>query len=169
VTITAAKIASARPTVWARARIQLGVGLLLAVLVPWAARVQIERTELELAALQNSLAGSLLAVVLGFYSFRRLSRYPGVRSPTTSAELSRPSFGIVLAIFFFAVWIIAASNSSPASCSRWSGIMSSTSITARAAADHRGGAFGQVQSLLDITDVNWIRCSLTIRLPTSCG
>jgi lipopolysaccharide/colanic/teichoic acid biosynthesis glycosyltransferase len=102
VTITAAKIASARPTVWARARVQLGVGLLLAVLVPWAARVQIERTELELAALQNSLAGSLIAVILGFYSFRRLSRYPGVRSSYHILPSFAASFGIVLAIFFFA-------------------------------------------------------------------
>jgi lipopolysaccharide/colanic/teichoic acid biosynthesis glycosyltransferase len=102
VTINAAKIASARPTMWARVRIQLGVGLLLAVLVPWAARVQLERTELELAALQNSLAGSLIAVLAGYYGFRRLSRYPGVRSSYNILPSFAASFGIVLAVFFFA-------------------------------------------------------------------
>jgi lipopolysaccharide/colanic/teichoic acid biosynthesis glycosyltransferase len=102
VTINAAKIASARPTIWARVRIQLGVGLLLAVLVPWAARVQLERTELELAALQNSLAGSLTAVLAGYYGFRRLSRYPGVRSSYNILPSFAASFGIVLAVFFFA-------------------------------------------------------------------
>ena len=87
---------------WARVRIQLGVGLLLAVLVPWAARVQLERTELELAALQNSLAGSLTAVLAGYYGFRRLSRYPGVRSSYNILPSFAASFGIVLAVFFFA-------------------------------------------------------------------
>jgi lipopolysaccharide/colanic/teichoic acid biosynthesis glycosyltransferase len=102
VTINAAKLASARPTMWARVRLQLGVGVLLAVLVPWAARVQLERTELELAALQNSLAGSLIAVVAGYYGFRRLSRYPGVRSSYNILPSLAAAFGIVLAVFFFA-------------------------------------------------------------------
>jgi lipopolysaccharide/colanic/teichoic acid biosynthesis glycosyltransferase len=157
VTITAAKIASARPTVWARARVQLGVSLLLAVLVPWAARVQIERTELELAALQNSLAGSLIAVVLGFYSFRRLSRYPGVRSSYHILPSFAASFGIVLAIFFFArldysrvqflasfllsvVWYYVVYFKLQREQRLTIGVV----------------PFGQVQSLLEITDVNWI-------------
>jgi hypothetical protein len=37
---------------------QLGLGLLLAVLLPWAVRVQIEIEELALVGLQNSLAGT---------------------------------------------------------------------------------------------------------------
>jgi lipopolysaccharide/colanic/teichoic acid biosynthesis glycosyltransferase len=102
VTISAAKIASARSTIWARVRVQLGVGLLLAVLLPWTARVQIERVELGTAALQNSLAGSLVAVLGGYYSFQRLSRYPGVRSSYHVLPSYAAAFGIVLAIFFFA-------------------------------------------------------------------
>jgi lipopolysaccharide/colanic/teichoic acid biosynthesis glycosyltransferase len=102
VTITAAKIASAAPTLWARVRIQLGVALLLAVLGPWAVRIRFERAELDWVGLQNSLGGSFVAVVAGYYGFRRLSRYPGVRSSYNILPSFAASFGIVLAIFFFA-------------------------------------------------------------------
>jgi lipopolysaccharide/colanic/teichoic acid biosynthesis glycosyltransferase len=83
-------------------RVQLGVALLLAVLGPWAVRIQFERAELDWIGLQNSLAGSFFAVVAGYYGFRRLSRYPGVRSSYNILPSFAASFGIVLAIFFFA-------------------------------------------------------------------
>jgi lipopolysaccharide/colanic/teichoic acid biosynthesis glycosyltransferase len=102
VVIQAGKIAAARPTFWSRVRVQLGVGLLLAVLLPWAVRVNVEIEELELAALQNSLAGTLVAVILGYYGFRRLSRYPGVRASYHIFPSFAAGFGIVLAVFFFA-------------------------------------------------------------------
>jgi lipopolysaccharide/colanic/teichoic acid biosynthesis glycosyltransferase len=81
---------------------QLGLGLLLAVLLPWAVRVQIEIEELALVGLQNSLAGTLAALVLGYYGFRRLSRFPGVRASFHIFPSFAASYGIVLAVFFFA-------------------------------------------------------------------
>jgi hypothetical protein len=63
---------------------------------------QFERAELDWVGLQNSLAGSFVAVVAGYYGFRRLSRYPGVRSSYNILPSFAASFGIVLAIFFFA-------------------------------------------------------------------
>jgi hypothetical protein len=101
VVIQAGKIAAARPTFWSRVRVQLGVGLLVAVLLPWAVRVQLETEELALASLQNSLAGTLVAVVLGYYGFRRLSRYPGVRASYHILPSFAVGYGIVLAVFFF--------------------------------------------------------------------
>ena len=156
-TISAAKIASARPTIWARVRTQLGVGLLLAVLIPWAARVQIERLELATAALQNSLAGSLVAVITGYYSFRRLSRYPGVRSSYHILPSFAASFGIVLAVFFFArldysrVQFLASFLLSTV----WYYI-----VYFKLQREQRLTAglvpFGHVQHLLEIADVNWV-------------
>ena len=102
VVIQAGKIAAARPTFWSRVRVQLGVGLLLAVLLPWAVRVNYAVRELDVAALQNSLAGTLIAVTLGYYGFRRLSRYPGVRASYHILPSFAASFGIVLSVFFFA-------------------------------------------------------------------
>jgi len=83
-------------------RLQLGVGLLLAVLAPWAVRVRLETQQLEYASLQNSLVGTLVALVLGYYGFRRLSRYPGVRASFHILPSFAVSYGMVLAVFFFA-------------------------------------------------------------------
>jgi lipopolysaccharide/colanic/teichoic acid biosynthesis glycosyltransferase len=102
VSIETGKFASVRPTFWNRVRLQLGIGLLLAVLLPWAVRVQIEVEELEWIGLQNSLAGTLVALVLGYYGFRRLSRYPGVRASFHILPSFSVSYAVVLAIFFFA-------------------------------------------------------------------
>ena len=100
--IDAAKFARARPTFWNRIRLQLGGGLILAILIPWAVRIQFEETEIQLASLQTSLAGSALALVVGYYFFRRLSRYPGVRASYYILPSFAAAFGTVLAVFFFA-------------------------------------------------------------------
>ena len=83
-------------------RLQLGLGLLIVVLLPWTVRVQLEIEELALVSLQNSLAGTLVALLLGYYGFRRLSRYPGVRASFHILPSFAASYGIVLAVFFFA-------------------------------------------------------------------
>jgi lipopolysaccharide/colanic/teichoic acid biosynthesis glycosyltransferase len=102
VSIETGKIASVRPTFWNRVRWQLGFGLLIAVLLPWATRVRFAMEELEWVGLQNSLAGTFVALVFGYYGFRRLSRYPGVRASFHILPSFSASFGIVLAVFFFA-------------------------------------------------------------------
>ena len=81
---------------------QLGLGLLLAVLLPWAVRVNLEVEELEWPGLQNSLAGTLFALTAGYFGFRRLSRYPGVRASYHIFPTFAASYGLVLAVFFFA-------------------------------------------------------------------
>ena len=102
VSIEPGKFASVRPTLWVRIRLQLGIGLLLAVLAPWAVRVRLETQQLEYASLQNSLVGTLVALVFGYYGFRRLSRYPGVRASFHILPSFAVSYGLVLAVFFFA-------------------------------------------------------------------
>ena len=102
VSIETGKFASVRPTLWVRVRLQLGIGLLLAVLAPWAVRVRLETQQLEYASLQNSLVGTLVALVFGYYGFRRLSRYPGVRASFHILPYFAVSYGLVLAVFFFA-------------------------------------------------------------------
>jgi lipopolysaccharide/colanic/teichoic acid biosynthesis glycosyltransferase len=96
------KFRSSRRTVWNRARFQLGIGLLLAVLLPWAVRVNLAIEELEYRGLQNSLAGTSVALVLGYLGFRRLAHYPGVRASYHILPSYAASYGLVLAIFFFA-------------------------------------------------------------------
>jgi lipopolysaccharide/colanic/teichoic acid biosynthesis glycosyltransferase len=96
------KFRSSRRTVWNRARFQLGIGLLVAVLLPWAVRVNLAIEELEYRGLQNSLAGTSVALILGYLGFRRLAHYPGVRASYHIIPSYAASYGLVLAIFFFA-------------------------------------------------------------------
>ncbi len=156
--ITAGKIASARPTIWNRVRVQLGVALLLAVLVPWAVRVQLERAELDWVGLQNSLAGTFIAVVAGSYGFRRLSRYPGVRASYHILPSFAASFGIVLAVFFFArldysrIQFLASFGLSVC----WYYVVY-FKLQRQQRLTIGVVPFGGVQGLLDIGDVHWVK------------
>jgi lipopolysaccharide/colanic/teichoic acid biosynthesis glycosyltransferase len=96
------RIVSGRPSLWNRMRLQLGAGILLAVLLPWLTRLHFAQNREELIGLQTATFGTLIAVIAGYYSFRRLSRYPGVRASYHILPIFSASYGIVLAIFFFA-------------------------------------------------------------------
>ncbi len=100
--IESSKLVGARPSLWNRVRVQLGVGILFAVLAPWAVRLEIARNDAELVGLQASVIGTAFGLVLGYYSFRRLSRYPGVRASYHILPSFAASYGLVLAVFFFA-------------------------------------------------------------------
>lgn len=83
-------------------RLQLGVGLLIAVIAPWAVRVQLSARPADLLGLPISVVGTTLGLVGGYFSFRRLSRLPGVRASYHILPSFAISYGLVLAIFFFA-------------------------------------------------------------------
>ena len=93
---------TSRRVLWHRARFQLGMGLLLAVLLPWVIRVCFAIEELEWPGLQNSVIGSTIALTAGYFGFRRLSRYPGVRASHPIFPSYAVSYGTMLALFFFA-------------------------------------------------------------------
>lgn len=97
-----AKLASARRTLWHRVRFQLGAGLLLAVVLPYLVRYQYEYLQADMDSLHNSLIGSLAAVVTGYYAFRRVSHYPGVRASYHILPSFAVSYAFALAVFFFA-------------------------------------------------------------------
>ena len=66
----------ARRALWNRNRIQLGIGLLLATFIPYAVHYPFEAHR-DLDSLRYSLVGSAIALIGGYYGFRRVSRYPG--------------------------------------------------------------------------------------------
>ena len=100
--IPAGKFASARRTLWHRVRLQLGVGLLLAVAIPYLVRFRAEYGQADLDSINNSLVGTIIALVGGYYAFRRVSFYPGVRASYHILPTFAVSYGLVLAAFFFA-------------------------------------------------------------------
>jgi lipopolysaccharide/colanic/teichoic acid biosynthesis glycosyltransferase len=161
VVIQAGKIAAARPTFWSRTRVQLGAGLLLAVLLPWAVRVQFEQNELGLAALQNSLAGTLVALILGYYGFRRLSRYPGVRASYHILPSFAAGFGIVLTVFFFARLDYSRAHflASFGLCVFWYYVVY-FKLQRQQRLVIGVVPFGQVRSLYKVTEIAWLELSL---------
>jgi lipopolysaccharide/colanic/teichoic acid biosynthesis glycosyltransferase len=102
VSITSGKFTSARRTLWHRVRFQLGIALLLAVLIPYGIRYPFDAASHDLRALDNSLVGTLVALVAGYYAFRRMSHYPGVRASYHILPSFAASYGTALAVFFFA-------------------------------------------------------------------
>lgn len=99
--IPAGKFASARRTLWHRVRLQLGVGLLLAVILPYLVRLRQELGQADLESINNSLVGTIVALVGGYYAFRRVSYYPGVRASYHILPTFAVSYGLVLVTFFF--------------------------------------------------------------------
>jgi len=97
-----AKLASARRSLWHRVRFQLGIGMLLAVILPYALRFQFEPPGGDVDSLHNSLLGTLAALVGGYYAFRRVSHYPGVRASYHILPSFAVAYLLALAVFFFA-------------------------------------------------------------------
>jgi lipopolysaccharide/colanic/teichoic acid biosynthesis glycosyltransferase len=101
VSIPPGKFTSARRTLWHRIRFQLGLGLLLAAIIPYAVQYKFERPE-DIQILNMSVMGTLAALIGGYYAFRRVSHYPGVRASYHILPSFAVSYGLVLAVFFFA-------------------------------------------------------------------
>lgn len=158
--IQSGKFASARTTIWNRVLFQLGVGLLLAVLLPWAVRVQFAIEELELRILPNSVFGTVVALLGGYYGFRRLSRYPGVRASYNILPSFAVSYGLVLAGFFFLRLEYSRLHfvASFVICIFWYYVVY---FKLQRQQRLRIGVvpFGAVSSLYEIPDVNWVELS----------
>lgn len=151
------KIATARSNLWNRVRFQLGVGLLLAVTLPWAVRGQLQGAELGESSLQTSLIGTALALIAGYYGFRRLSRYPGVRASFHILPSFAVAYGLVLVLFFFFRLDYSRFQflTSFTICVAW---YYSVYFKLQRHQRLRIGVipFGDVDALLDIEEVSWI-------------
>ncbi|HKT15580.1 MAG TPA: sugar transferase [Allosphingosinicella sp.] len=101
VSLNVGKFGAARTSVWNRRRFQLSIGLLLAVIAPWAVRVEVAARNSDLIGLQASVLGTMVALVAGYYGFRRLSLLPGVRASYHILPTFAISYAAVLTIFFF--------------------------------------------------------------------
>lgn len=91
-----------RRSLWARIRLQIGIAFVVAVLLPLAIHLAVWGNRSELDGLEHSLVGTTVALVLGYYGFRRFSTYPGTRASRSIIPSFLGSYGAVLAVFFFA-------------------------------------------------------------------
>jgi lipopolysaccharide/colanic/teichoic acid biosynthesis glycosyltransferase len=154
------KFSSARRTLWHRVRFQLGVGLLAPVLIPYMIRYRFELRSGDLAALNNSLIGTTLALVAGYYAFRRVSHYPGVRASYHILPTFAATYGLALAVFFFARLDYSRLHflTSFLVCVCWYYI-----VYFKLQRQHRLTIgvvpYGDVRGLLDIREVHWITLS----------
>jgi lipopolysaccharide/colanic/teichoic acid biosynthesis glycosyltransferase len=158
VAIPAGKFASARRTLWHRVRLQLGVGLLLAVAIPYLVRFRAEYGQADLDSINNSLVGTIIALVGGYYAFRRVSFYPGVRASYHILPTFAVSYGLVLVAFFFARLDYSRLHflTSFTLCVFWYYVVY---FKLQRQQTLRIGIvpFGEVEHLFEIPDVQWAR------------
>ena len=157
--IPAGKFASARRTLWHRVRFQLGIGLLFAAMLPYAVRYQLEiRLAGDIDSLHNSLAGTLVAIIGGYYFFRRVSHYPGVRASYHILPTFGVAYGGVLIFFLFARLDYSRLHflASFLLCVFWYYV-----VYFKLQRQHRLRIgvvpFGEVSALFEIPDVSWAR------------
>jgi lipopolysaccharide/colanic/teichoic acid biosynthesis glycosyltransferase len=155
-----AKLASARRSLWHRVRFQLGIGMLLAVILPYALRFQFEPPGGDVNSLHNSLLGTLIALVGGYYAFRRVSHYPGVRASYHILPSFAVAYLMALAVFFFARLEYSRLHfvGSFLLCVVWYYIVY---FKLQRQQRLRIGVVpaGQVEHLFDVPDVAWVRLS----------
>lgn len=85
-----------------RLRVQLGLGVLLGLVVPVLALLPIylEGDRITRTGIQNSAAGSSVAVLLAVLLYRRVTSFPGIRAFRFVLPTYAGTFGAVLTIFF---------------------------------------------------------------------
>lgn len=157
--ISTGKFASARRTLWHRVRFQLGIGLLFAAVLPYAVRFQFEsRLAADIDSLNNSLIGTVVALIGGYYFFRRVSHYPGVRASYHIIPSFAVAYGVMLILFLFARLDYSRLHflASFLLCVFWYYV-----VYFKLQRQHRLRIgvvpFGQVAALFEIPDISWVR------------
>ncbi|MEL7547962.1 MAG: sugar transferase, partial [Pseudomonadota bacterium] len=84
-----------------RIRYQLGAGLIVGVFFPILVRHYFERFPDTVAHYQTPAFGTLVALLIGFMIFRKVSALPGASSFANIIPAFMSSYGLVLACFFF--------------------------------------------------------------------
>jgi lipopolysaccharide/colanic/teichoic acid biosynthesis glycosyltransferase len=159
------RIAAAGSSIWNRVRVQLSAGLLISVFLPYLVRIWLEGSALDDVSLQNSLIGSAIALVIGYYGFRRSSHYPGVMKTASILPFFGIAYGAVLIFFLFARldYSRAQFSASFLLCIAWYYLVF-FKLLRQKSLQIGVVPFGEVDSLRTIRGVNWI--TLT---NTGCG
>ncbi len=90
-----------RPTLWARLRFQILGGILIAALLPFVLRLAIYGVSNDLGVLNNTLIGTILAIVVGAWLMRNVGTYPGAEALASALPSFCVAFGVLLIVFVF--------------------------------------------------------------------
>jgi len=90
-----------RARTWDRVRIQLGGALLASVILPVLVLVSFLHETPGTPLLRQTTIGLGLAVLFGFYLFRNMTTFPGMRTAYYLMPCFLISYGVVLIFFFF--------------------------------------------------------------------
>lgn len=86
----------------AKRRMQLSIGMLLAVILPYFMRVDLAYAQTISSQNQfNSLIATACAVTIGYWLFRQLTKFPGILSTSYIIPAFAIAYGAVLVAFFF--------------------------------------------------------------------
>lgn len=136
--------------------VQLSVGMIFAVLIPYIIRLTVSAGS-DLDSLYNSLLGTIVALAAGHYGFSRLANYPGVRASYHILPSFAIAYGSVLAVFFFLRLDYSRLHfiSSFLLCACWYYIVY---FKRRRQRQLRFGVlpFGSVDNLVRIDDIDWV-------------
>ncbi len=99
---TTARISTGPRPLWGRVRFQLGVGLLVASILPSLVQTNIGLSQKLGGSSQTySFIATVWAVLLGYYLVRRLTRYPGVAAISYVLPTFAISYGLALLVILF--------------------------------------------------------------------
>jgi lipopolysaccharide/colanic/teichoic acid biosynthesis glycosyltransferase len=89
-----------RPGGWRRTRVQLGGGMIVAVLLP-SLIFPLADPRVPIGLVQSTTAGTFLAVMMGLYILKNITVFPGMRASYYIMPSFLASYAIVLAVFLF--------------------------------------------------------------------
>ena len=148
-------------------RVQLAGGLLFAVLLPVALRFNLTEVPLTQSSLTNTIAGTTVALIVGFLFFRRLSDYPGTGGISYAIPVFALTYSAILIFFFFtrldySRYLFAISYILAVV---W---FTATSIATVKLRTYRIGIVpgGQVANLHDMDSVEWVSLTSSGEMPS---
>ncbi len=146
-----------RTDIWFKTQVQLGGGLLFGALLPFIVFLWAESRAGDMDVFRVSLVASLVAVASGYYFFRSLIAFPGIRA----SYYVVPAFSSTFAVVFTAILLLRLEYSRPVLlvgyvlCVAWYYlvyfmIQRQPNLTIGVV------PFGEIDTLRSIERVNWV-------------
>lgn len=146
----------ARPRLWARTRVQLGVALLLASVLPAALWIYFIPFEVDTLVVQITTVGTFAAIMLTHYLLKNMSAFPGVNASSFIFPSTLLGFGLAVLIYFFLRLEYSRSLFLVSACATLAWFYAAHALTSRVGRLNIGIVpFGNVGGISAINRVSW--------------